>query len=159
MMAKHKIHEAAKSLPRMTETDYTPHLEAALNGKGRLTRVWRQNAGKPPKRDKRGRTTGVFHGAPAGAADLTGYVRPDGYRLEVELKGPRTPFKRDQPTWATRMLDAGIPYVVCRYDTSLSLEENLAVHVLRVDRAVEAKRGGRVFLDDEVVRELERRGR
>ncbi len=124
----------------MNETEYQPHLAAALSRAGRQSRVWRQNAGAPPRRNRRGKIVGAIHGAPKGAADLSGLVRPEGWRLEVEVKSPTRVVTDEQRSWRAFIESSGGIYVVCRYDPKLSLEDNLRQHVALVDEAISDRR-------------------
>ena len=124
----------------MTESEYTPHLVAAINAPHRPTRVWRQNAGTVPKRDKRGRVVGAIHGAPPGAADLTGIIAPEGWRLEVEIKGAPTRVTKDQERWAAQTVNRGGIYLVCRIDPALDATANAAAHVEQLDAAIALRR-------------------
>lgn len=69
-------------------------------------RVWRQPAGEVPA--QRG---GVVKCAPVGAADLSGIVAPEGWRLEIECKGEKTytaPERRKkQAAWRAFILESG----------------------------------------------------
>lgn len=106
------------------------------------TRLWRQNSGTAVIQGTNGPRG--FKGAPKGAADLSGIVRPEGRRLEIEVKGPDyAPNKArdaDQKAWRELIESFGGIYIFARYDKGLSLHEN----VLRVDReltaAIEQKR-------------------
>ena len=71
-------------------------LRVALTRELPALRLWRQPSGRVPA--LRG---GVVEGAPNGAADLSGIVRPEGWRVEVEVKGAKTPEQANQARSAT----------------------------------------------------------
>ncbi len=104
-------------------------------------RWWRQNSGVVPIRNQAGKIERYFHaGPPKGAADLSGIVRPEGWRLEVELKsatGVRTP---EQIVWGDFIINAGGVYAVIAYDPALSLAANAAAASLLVLAAIDARR-------------------
>jgi hypothetical protein len=104
-------------------------------------RIWRQNVGHVPIRDERGRVVRVFNaGPPPGAADLSGYVRPEGWRLEIEVKGDATPLRPEQEIFARNVAAGGCVYVLVRYDAAQSLEANLSAAVADVERAIARRR-------------------
>lgn len=104
-------------------------------------RVWRQNVGHVPIRDARGGVTRVFNaGPPVGAADLSGYVRPEGWRLEIEVKGDATPLRREQEIFARNVTAGGCVYVLVRHDAKQSVEDNLKTAVSDVERAIARRR-------------------
>ena len=79
-------------------------------------------------------------GAPAGAADLTGYVSPSGVRLEIECKAASGSQSADQRRWAGIMGRAGVIYV-CVYDlTDAPIVVSVAAAVARVDQAIAKRR-------------------
>ena len=89
-------------------------------------RIWRQNVGGPIIRDERGKARGKFNsGPPKGAADLSGCVCPDGWRLEIETKSAKRCHTEEQQAFARVMRECGCVYVLARYDDSLSLEANV----------------------------------
>lgn len=65
-------------------------------------KLWPQPPGKLPLR--RG---GWIEGAPVGAADLTGIVMPEGWRIEIECKGLRTPETTEQREWRQWIVSQG----------------------------------------------------
>lgn len=88
---------------------------------GRL-RLWRQPVGRLEL--KRG---GWIDAAPVGAADLTGVIAPTGVRLEVEMKGARTPTTADQVRWRETMGGSyGAATTQIRFDPRVNLDGNLA---------------------------------
>jgi hypothetical protein len=104
-------------------------------------RIWRQNVGSIPVRDEQGRVVRVFHtGVPKGAADISGYVRPEGWRLEIEVKGPggtRTP---QQETFARLVTQGGCVYALATFDAGHSMAENVAAGVRLVEAALAERR-------------------
>jgi hypothetical protein len=111
------------------ELPFMRHVLLALGARPEL-RVWRQNCGQIPVRDRTGKVVRVFYpGPPNGAADLSGIVFDSGKRLEIELKaadGKRSP---EQVRWAEFIQRAGGVYVLLTYDTSLDLDANVAAAV------------------------------
>jgi hypothetical protein len=104
-------------------------------------RVWRQNCGRIPVRDHRGKILRVFDaGPPVGAADVSGIVRPEGFRLEVELKMPGGRRSAEQTRWAEFIAAAGGVYVLARFDQARSLADNLADATRAVADAIAARR-------------------
>jgi hypothetical protein len=103
-------------------------------------RLWRQNVGRVPIISE-GRLARVFNaGPPKGAADLSGYVIPEGWRLEVEVKGDATPLRPEQVTFARNVTQAGCVYVLVRYDAARSLDANLSEAVTLVEEALARRR-------------------
>ncbi len=104
-------------------------------------RIWRQNVGSIPIRDEHGRVLRVFHtGVPKGAADISGYVRPEGWRLEIEVKdarGVRTP---QQETFARLVTQGGCVYALVVYDAGRSMSENVAAGARLVEAAIAERR-------------------
>ena len=104
-------------------------------------RIWRQNVGSVPVRDDQGRIVRVFHtGVPKGAADISGYVRPEGWRLEIEVKGPGGELRPEQETFARLVTGGGCVYALAAYDDRQSLTENIALGVRVVDEAIAKRR-------------------
>jgi hypothetical protein len=104
-------------------------------------RIWRQNVGSIPVRDERGRVVRVFHtGVPKGAADISGYVRPEGWRLEIEVKGPGGVRSPEQEWFARLITQGGCVYALVAYDESRSMAENVAAGVRLVEAALAERR-------------------
>lgn len=122
--------------PPPTEQEFQQHLRVALC-KLPGVRVWRQPAGKV--RTDRGTWVEC---APVGAADLSGIVGPEGWRLEVEVKGARTPVTEEQRSWQRAQLALGAIALQVRYDATASLETNCARVVALVRGEIAARRGG-----------------
>jgi hypothetical protein len=122
------------------EINFMHRLMLALGRRPDL-RIWRQNVGTVPVRDDRGRVVRVFRsGAPKGAADITGYVRPEGWRLEIEVKGPGGVRSPQQETFARLVTQGGCVYALVAYDASRSVSENVAAGVRLVEGAIAAHR-------------------
>lgn len=125
------------------EIRFMVELLHAISAPNRATRVWRQNVGTVVKRDRRGDITGVFHaGPPKGASDLSGMVEPEGWRLEVEVKGAKTKHTREQKLFGAWVRRSGGVHVVIRYDANAPFEANVARGVNEVDAAIATRRAG-----------------
>jgi hypothetical protein len=123
------------------ELDFQAKVKDAIDAPGRRTRIFRQNVGTVVKRDRRGEKIGVFHaGPPKGAADLSGIVRPYGWRLEVELKSATAEWTPAQKRWRAFILAWGGIQVIVRYDERLSMTGNVAAAVADIDAAIEERR-------------------
>lgn len=99
-------------------------------------RIWRQPAGRIAA--KRG---GYVECAPVGAADLSGIVKPEGWRIEVEMKAATTAESNEQGPWAEFIRESGGIAFQLRYDEALSMEENLARSVEALRAAIHLRRG------------------
>lgn len=104
-------------------------------------RIHRQNVGSVPIRDRTGKVVRYFHaGPPVGASDLSGIVRPEGWRLEIEMKsstGTRSP---EQIRWADHIVTFGGVYVLIAYDPGLTPKQNIAEATRLITFAIEARR-------------------
>ena len=81
---------------------------------------------------------GWMKGAPVGAADLTGWCRGSGRRVELEAKygnGRTTP---DQERWLATASDEGVVALLARYEPAETLRANLG----RIVDALRAQIGG-----------------
>ncbi|MGH7294511.1 MAG: hypothetical protein ACRELB_06255, partial [Polyangiaceae bacterium] len=108
----------------MTESEFMKRLMLVL-GRRPDMRIWRQNVGSIPVRDDHGRVVRVFHtGVPNGAADISGYVRPEGWRLEVEVKGAGGTPSHEQEVFGRLVAQGGCVYALVTYDAARSLPEN-----------------------------------
>jgi hypothetical protein len=116
-MPRPSVHQA--EIPFMRE------LMLALGSHPAL-RIWRQNTGKIPVRDRSGKVLRIFDpGVPNGAADISGIVRSSGKRIEIETKAEDGVQSDEQKRWQ-RMIEAfGGIYVLVTYDEALSLEANI----------------------------------
>ena len=74
-------------------------------------RVWRQNSGTIVFRDPSGSTRAFHAGPPKGAADISGIVIPEGWRLEIECKAG-TKRTSEQVRWAEFIARSGGVYVL-----------------------------------------------
>ena len=103
-------------------------------------RVWRQNVGGVQIRDRAGQVRGRFEaGPPIGAADLSGLVAPEGWRLEVEVK-VKAPWTDEQKRWKAFIEAFGAMHVLVRWDRTLSMDANVARGVQLVLDAIAARR-------------------
>jgi hypothetical protein len=124
----------------LSEAVFMRRLMLAL-GRRPDMRLWRQNVGSIPVRDERGRIVRVFHtGVPKGASDISGYVRPEGWRLEIEVKGPDGVRTREQETFARLVSQGGCVYALVAYDAGRSMAENVAAGVRLVEAALADRR-------------------
>ena len=125
---------------RVDELEFMRHVMLAV-GSGHDLRLWRQNCGKIPVRDRAGKVLRVFDaGPPAGAADLSGFVIPEGWRLEVECKGSRGKRTKEQERWARNVAAAGCVYVLVEYDAGEALARNVRRAVDVIIAAIAARR-------------------
>ena len=90
-----------------------------LLDKDEMYLVWRQNAGAV----KVGRH--YVRLGPKGAADISGIIRPDGRRLEIEVKRPGKKATPDQLKFGDQILKRGGIYIVT--DSIQSLAHELGV--------------------------------
>lgn len=70
---------------------------------------------------------GVMHGAPVGAADLTGYVVGSGRRIELEVKHSAGKLRPEQRRWLDACAADGVIVVVVDYDPMRDATWNLWV--------------------------------
>lgn len=114
------------------EQTFQQRLRLALGQELRCIRLWRQPTGKVCT-DK-----GTWvECAPPGAADLSGIIRPEGWRLEVEVKGLHTPVRPAQVCWRRRMRQFGAVTLQVRDDGT---EASVANAVDAIRRAVAERR-------------------
>lgn len=116
----------AKHLPpTVAEIPFMRELMLAL-GTNPALRIWRQNTGKVPVRDRTGKVVRVFDpGVPNGAADISGIVRSSGRRIEIETKASDGEQSDDQKNWQRMIETFGGIYVLVTYDETLSLQQNI----------------------------------
>ena len=74
---------------------------------------------------------------------VSGIVRPEGWRVEVEVKGAKTPETEDQRRWRAFIVEAGGVALQVRYGAGLDLEANVARGVELVRAALAARRAAR----------------
>lgn len=104
-------------------------------------RCWRQNVGSVVRRDDRGRVLGMFHaGPPNGVADISGFVRPEGWRLEVEVKADGGRRRKEQIAFSGVAGAGGVVYVIVEFDESADMATNVAAGVLLVELAISDRR-------------------
>ena len=136
-----KRRRASKKLPTPSELEFQGEVLLAL-GARRDVRLWRQNVGSVPVRNERGVLLRYFHaGPPTGASDLSGIVRPEGWRLELEFKSAEGERSPEQERWAAMVEGGGGVYALLAYDASLSRVDNVAAAVLAVEAAIARRRG------------------
>lgn len=87
-------------------------------------RCWRQNAGGVTF-ERRGKVQRFRSGVPNGAADISGIVRPDGRRLEVEVKGPHGRLTKEQEAWGEFITSCGGIYLPAKYKPQHTMNENV----------------------------------
>lgn len=105
-------------------------------------RIWRQNCGEIPVRDRAGKVLRVFHpGPPVGASDISGIVQPEGWRLEIEVKSAVGKRSKAQIHWARFVVDSGGVYALVEYDADETLESNLAAACGQIQGAISERRG------------------
>lgn len=119
----------------MLEQDFQQSLRIELAQALPDLRLWRQPSGRVVA--ARG---GAVECAPVGAADLSGIVRPEGWRVEVEVKGAKTPETDDQRRWRAFIAESGGVALQVRYDPTLDLEANATRAAALVREAIAARR-------------------
>jgi hypothetical protein len=123
----------------MLEQDFLENLMLALGQRLDL-KCWRQNTGQV-NTIHRGKVTGVFRaGPPTGAADVSGIVGPEGWRLEIELKGAKTKVRDPQIAWGEMISSRGGVHTQIRYDEAMTMQENIESAVHAVDAAIAERR-------------------
>jgi hypothetical protein len=104
-------------------------------------RIWRQNVGSVPIRDDQERVVRVLHtGVPKGAADTPGYVRPEGWRLEIEIKGPGGTCSPEQDRFGRLVTLGGCVYALVVFDAARAMAENVVAGVRLVEAALAERR-------------------
>lgn len=81
---------------------------------------------------------GFMRGAPVGAADLTGWCRGTGRRIEMECKYGAAKATADQERWLATASDEGVVALLARYEPAETLRSNLG----RIVDALRAQIGG-----------------
>lgn len=126
--------------PPPDELTFQDHLKLHL-GAHPSVRWWRQNSGVVPIRNLAGKVERYFHaGPPKGAADLSGIVCSEGWRLEVELKSATGKRSKEQIAWGDFIARSGGVYTLVAYDPALTLEENLLLAERVILDAIQARR-------------------
>ena len=121
------------------ETLFCSAVERRLCAPGSDVRVARINSGNAIITGRDGATR-VFRGAKKGTGDLSGYVSPEGWHLEVECKvdsGKQTPAQRAREH---ALVAAGCVYVVVRLSTVDGLDASVDRAAAAVDAAIHARR-------------------
>lgn len=93
----------------MNETAIVRAIIDAVNASG-IALVWRQNTGAA-KATYGGRTRFIRFGV-VGAADITGYIRGSGRRLEIEVKRPGGKTTASQDYYGRAINEGGALYFV-----------------------------------------------
>lgn len=125
------------------ELEFQRQIMLAL-GRHRSITVWRQNCGQIPIRDRTGKVIRMFDaGPPNGAADLSGFVKPEGWRLEIEVKAAKGKRSKAQEIFARNVESGGCVYVLASYDEKLEMNENVERAVGGLERALLARRSAR----------------
>ncbi|MCU0691486.1 MAG: hypothetical protein MUF54_08795 [Polyangiaceae bacterium] len=126
--------------PTASEAVFMRQVMLALGRRGGL-RLWRQNVATVAVRDDVGRVQRVFKaGPPKGAADLSGIVLPEGWRLEIEVKSAHGKLSEHQLRWGKFIERAGGVYVLLHYDASESMGGNVRAAEQLVEQAITARR-------------------
>lgn len=119
----------------ISEQDYSNALRVAITAARIGVTLWRQPAGKV--RTDRGTWVEC---APVGAADLTGVVAPEGWRLELEVKAAKTRETPEQVRWRERMTALGCIALTLRLDPARTLAENATAAAETVRAAIATRR-------------------
>ena len=119
----------------ISEQDFSNALRVAVTAARMGVTLWRQPAGKV--RTDRGTW---IECAPVGAADLTGVVAPEGWRVELEVKGAKTRETPEQRHWKERMAALGCVALTLRLDASRTLAENATDAAETVRAAIASRR-------------------
>lgn len=145
-LPKGKITRQKGKITKQLEPAKTPELEYMRQlmlalGTHHDVRIWRQNCGQIPVRDHTGKVLRVFDaGPPNGAADISGFVRPEGWRLEIETKAAKGKPSKAQQIFARNVAAGGCVYVLVGYEADRTVEENVHCAVDQVERAIACKR-------------------
>lgn len=122
------------------ELEYMRRLLFALGARHDL-RLWRQNVGTVLVRDESGNVQRAFRaGAPKGAADLSGIVIPEGWRLEIETKAKRGKRSAEQISWAAFIERSGGVYALATYDARIGLDQSIELGARAVDQSIAERR-------------------
>lgn len=121
----------------MSEFAFQQRLLLAL-GRRRDMVVYRQNVGTVLVRDSRGKVQRTFRaGPPRGASDISGIVRPEGWRLEIECKAPTGKRSKEQERWAGMVEAAGGVYALV---TGGDDDASIARAVADIEAAIRKRR-------------------
>jgi hypothetical protein len=98
----------------MSEHEFMTHLMIELS-RFQLLRVWRQNCGSVPVRDRTGKAVRVFHaGPPAGATDIVGITYPSGRMVGIEVKWGKGAIRKAQLSFRHMLESMGGIYYLAR---------------------------------------------
>lgn len=118
----------------MSESTFQKRLMIALSRVPGV-RVWRQNTGGVTFRDaKTGSVRRFDAGPPKGAADVSGIVKPHGWRIEIECKAVRGRLSKEQRVWRDFIVASGGIYLLA------SERDGVDAVVESVRSAVEARK-------------------
>lgn len=120
----------------MTEQTFQNELMMYLSRDFASIRFWRQPAGVIPA--KRG---GAVKAAPNGAADITGIVRPEGWRVEIECKADGGRQSAAQRNWEQFIRASGGIYVLAVHDDEEDMATNCARVSIEIVEQLKRKRG------------------
>ena len=129
--------------PDVLEQAFMDRVMVAIGARDDV-RCWRQNCGVIAVRDERGDIMRVFRaGPPKGASDISGIVRPEGWRLEIECKGGRGKRTPAQLQWAEFIRASGGVYLLATYDDDAGMPGSVALAVEALDDAIHERRSTR----------------
>jgi hypothetical protein len=124
---------------RTDEAEYMAQLRLAL-GRHPWLVLERINCGEIPVRDHTGKTLRIFYGAANGTGDLVGWVRPEGWHIEVELKSAKGRQRKAQIIREHNLKTGGCLYVLAKYDGKESMADNVQSTVGKIEAAITEKR-------------------
>lgn len=119
------------------EAEYLEALRVAFGSRSDV-RIWRQLVGNFWTRYGDSDFRPVRTGPPKGAADLSGLVKGSGRRIEIEVKGPKGKLRPEQEQFKKNMEEWGVLYMLCVYDDSMTIEENVMKEVRRFEELLGA---------------------
>lgn len=129
-----------ETLARLSELDFMRLVMLALGRRSDMT-VWRQNCGQIAIRDRAGKVVRYFDaGPPNGAGDISGFIRPEGWRLEIEVKAAGGKRSKAQEIFAQIVSSGGCVYVLTRFDPELDEKVNVGRAVRDVEHAIALRR-------------------
>lgn len=134
------IRPTKKPTKREAENEFQAQIMLAL-GTHPSVKIWRQNVGEVPVRDRTGKVLRIFDaGPPNGAADISGFVRPEGWRLEIEVKAAKSKRSDDQEKWARNMVAGGCVYLLAEYDDAFDMQLNVQRVVAELEHLIRSRR-------------------
>jgi len=129
-----------QSVDSVSEVPFMRACMIAL-GSGHGIKIHRQNCGKLLVRNHEGKVIrAVDFGPPPGAADVSGWVIPEGWRLELEFKAADGKQSKEQKAWQNACERGGVIYVLISYSDLLSFDENVREAVKQVEHAIASRR-------------------